>query len=902
MEPTNGEITVGNPLQYPYNAHKRVPNPFQDVYNRMPNWLLASLSRYGHLVQSKEASLPYEQLDNVVATLTRFSEDSLQSSDFNVLSTTFPPGVFPTRHVFESHILQQKEGDICVALHTKLGDIQKYEQLVFPHCLTEEQWVVFLVLPSQSVIEIYLIGEMDTTNVKNDTMKLYRALRMAGLKQQFQTTRRLQVPLTFAVNPVAVVVFLTRDLHYHHEYLDLSHEMILQRKLCLLKDLVKFHDQWLAQLTIRNNQNKSHPFITLEYQQLDNFPELKQMGWLVHDVLGDGNCGFYSLLLGLENNGQNRYSPSVRGVPNLPMEQNLPWQLSVITFRKDLQDHSEHLLESIYNHGNRPVEWFHLTTALTDDDIDKLSDSFFNPKISQRQYFDWTLTKKDKKTDYTDYQMNPYWSCLVASSRFNMRVIVYTRNASFEKSSKTVTYSWSTTTMNASLPIEHHIVQVDEIRKITDVQFKEMPTIEVLYTTGFIAEKENDSQHFQFLRRIICHDVPMPTAPSPTPLMDFIQPSLEIQNPNSPLEPNTNSPSEENTSKTSERNPRTRGKSLHLQTSQSKGTKATSVRKGKVSRPKAKQNIVRKNATAKHIREKKRIMEELTASFDRQLETQKSKHKTPTLMKYDPQKKQFFTRIKGTDGKLQRAVRCRNTMEYDDELVKAAQLHANEWVGPSMGDCGDGVAPTHLIVGGIKTLYEQHANRFCFTYSLASALFYCKHKAAAIELAGQAPRFAKMHRNQAITELKEFMKNLVPVIGSPTYYGIRTKRSSRKKRTLTWDDLFNIVTPYPTLVVPVTVDGNATHAFCVIDDLIFDSISPYPLKLQKESVDWIFNGVETQIDFALRFNTKVSPQGVVVKEKYQHQVTYHWDHPSRPNEPCMDTDEEHSRMNDRMTE
>ena len=176
----------------------------------------------------------------------------------------------------------------------------------------------------------------------------------------------------------------------------------------------------------------------------------------------------------------------------------------------------------------------------------------------------------------------------------------------------------------------------------------------------------------------------------------------------------------------------------------------------------------------------------------------------------------------------------------------------------------------------VRTIYQQHGNPYCLTYSLASALFYCDFKTEAQILAEQAPQIIQFDFEESLLVLRTFMQNLVPVIGLPTLYGIRTKRHSRVKRRLTWDELFMNLTPYPTIVIPMMPDGRATHAFCVVDDLIFDSVTPQALQLRKESIDWIFNGSEVTLHRALRFNMKVSPPGTKVDGQYQRLVVTHW--------------------------
>ena len=53
------------------------------------------------------------------------------------------------------------------------------------------------------------------------------------------------------------------------------------------------------------------------------------------------------------------------------------------------------------------------------------------------------------------------------------------------------------------------------------------------------------------------------------------------------------------------------------------------------------------------------------------------------------------------------------------------------------------------------------------------------------------------------------------------------------------DQLVELLTPYPTLVVPVGWDGSMSHAVTVVDDLIFDSTQTHAFKLTRQSIDWI---------------------------------------------------------------
>jgi hypothetical protein len=102
---------------------------------------------------------------------------------------------------------------------------------------------------------------------------------------------------------------------------------------------------------------------------------------------------------------------------------------------------------------------------------------------------------------------------------------------------------------------------------------------------------------------------------------------------------------------------------------------------------------------------------------------------------------------------------------------------------------------------------------------------------------------------------------------------------------MTWDDLFDKPTRFPTLVIPLKSNGTTFHAFSVVDDLIFDSTTPFTMKLCKKSVQWLFQTDELhdllECYQVLRFNMKFSPPGTKIAEKYQRTMVKHWQHSTR---------------------
>ena len=269
------------------------------------------------------------------------------------------------------------------------------------------------------------------------------------------------------------------------------------------------------------------------YKFDDVYPELDNLGWVVFDVEGDGNCGYYCLLLGLENNGN--LSLSVNTMSRKPMRTNKPWQYSVMNLRSQLAKESERLINGIYNRGeggHDAIPWFYDTTATNETEFCQLTDRFVADGLPQHDYFNGSL----KDDELFLYQMNPYWTAYVFSSLFQMRIIIYTRktlyhiefveetNEETDKENKeetdtdegtnqetdvneskgenineevtnqteqgkrrivTLNYEWTTQTMNHNLPLRDRISQEDGLKRISDMEYNRIPTIKLIYTTGY---------------------------------------------------------------------------------------------------------------------------------------------------------------------------------------------------------------------------------------------------------------------------------------------------------------------------------------------------------------------------------------------------------------------------------
>jgi hypothetical protein len=89
----------------------------------------------------------------------------------------------------------------------------------------------------------------------------------------------------------------------------------------------------------------------------------------------------------------------------------------------------------------------------------------------------------------------------------------------------------------------------------------------------------------------------------------------------------------------------------------------------------------------------------------------------------------------------------------------------------------------------------------------------------ALELAACATLAKSMPDNEAIHCLSKHMKETVPSIGVGFVFNSSHKQT---KRVLMMQDLLQKPTIYPNMVIPLGRDGSASHAICVVDNLIFD--------------------------------------------------------------------------------
>ena len=146
--------------------------------------------------------------------------------------------------------------------------------------------------------------------------------------------------------------------------------------------------------------------------------------------------------------------------------------------------------------------------------------------------------------------------------------------------------------------------------------------------------------------------------------------------------------------------------------------------------------------------------------------------------------------------------------------------------------------------------------------STASELAYCKRKREATNLICRSNKVENLDLLTQIQKIRDFMEPYIPSVGVCKLFGVRTSR--HKRQDITLQELCEEITPYITIVIPQMMNGSQNHAFCVVDDLIFDSTQVKAMKLQESSVEWIcqpnkgFRKIHSAYCFNQKWKTKES--------------------------------------------
>jgi len=217
---------------------------------------------------------------------------------------------------------------------------------------------------------------------------------------------------------------------------------------------------------------------------------------------------------------------------------------------------------------------------------------------------------------------------------------------------------------------------------------------------------------------------------------------------------------------------------------------------------------------------------------------------------------------------------------FNPLFVQLCETKDNMWheipLGKAM-NIDDGQPPSKLSTL-VATKYQQGREEYCLVYSLISAIHYCGLDYSCDPIKVHAERISKMAQLGALQEICLLMRTFCPLIGKATKFNMRIK-GKKVRREITIEELVSSRCAYPTLVVPLGRDGSINHAFCVVDDLIFDSTCRNALKLTTESFNWICGRQGCAgIHRAIRFQGKEGVPGVPIpKDKnFNREPRVNW--------------------------
>jgi len=208
---------------------------------------------------------------------------------------------------------------------------------------------------------------------------------------------------------------------------------------------------------------------------------------------------------------------------------------------------------------------------------------------------------------------------------------------------------------------------------------------------------------------------------------------------------------------------------------------------------------------------------------------------------------------------------------FDKVFVNLVKWKIGQWIKVPLGASRDDVAPSHLLTS-VDLKYVQHENDFCLIYSLCAGLHYMGFEKEAEVLSEEAPKALHQPFEVGIQIVSTFMRNHLPKFGCHHGFG-KVKKRRKGNAAISIHDLCTNKYPYPTVVIPSGKDGSVNHAFCIVDDLVFDSTQERALKLSEETIHWSCgNKGAAGIYAALRFNQPVDS----IVGLFQREMKTNW--------------------------
>lgn len=264
-------------------------------------------------------------------------------------------------------------------------------QVIFLHPISATKVSVYFVSLRTNYVDVYAIGLCRTEELQQFALQISNYLLKVSPGRTFSFRYRLEIPSSFEKDHLMMAFVLAVQLHCHGKYLSLNNRTLMVYKVLCLNDFDTLHDRWFGQLKLTKGE---YPFIR-KSPDIEDVLMFKEMGWALIDVPGDGNCAYFSFLLGLDNHGRTTFNPhhydehGVNFEGGREIEEDallLEWRKQTLRLRKALRKHSIKLLSKTYPPGQEPTWWWEWG-PMDPADRTSNSDSFYQRGLLLQHYF-----------------------------------------------------------------------------------------------------------------------------------------------------------------------------------------------------------------------------------------------------------------------------------------------------------------------------------------------------------------------------------------------------------------------------------------------------------------------------------------------------------------------------------
>ena len=171
-----------------------------------------------------------------------------------------------------------------------------------------------------------------------------------------------------------------------------------------------------------------------------------------------------------------------------------------------------------------------------------------------------------------------------------------------------------------------------------------------------------------------------------------------------------------------------------------------------------------------------------------------------------------------------------------------------KWISVPIGNRQDDDLPPPSILDWRWVKYRQKDLDGCLFRGFASALHHIGELQLAEKVACATIKSLTLPGRQQLDQLTSVVMEHNANYVLTKYF----KRNDADKLNVLED-----ISPLPTVVIPLGIDGGVAHAVTIIDRLIFDSTCERVLNLSKEALDWVCTNIKgyAKVYLAARWET-----------------------------------------------